>query len=371
MRLKRTATTKERVKQILSKNEPSFSGLVPLEKIDMALALNWYAQYKEKKDSHRYLSDHCKRHNIKASDLQITAQVPTLGFVCRMVERGAILDSQSTKWLVSRLRALTEFIPKDALFAETKVTTVPPVKQTTIQDRLKEKSGKCIGDLEGAVDEFILSDFKKVPNTLEIMRTHDIKGAHGPNIVNFFKKWRDEFRVAIAGKDEQLNEAYSNYTITQLKKMEALYDQIISDALKVMGESLADRAPRIKKPRPPEKQVKKLKFCSEDTTLKIKSVPATRIVGASGLWVYQRNTRLLSYYAADDAQGLGVKGCKLLNYAPAKSWSKKLRKPEEVLPQVISGGKVYLKNLREQLTTKDGKVSGRINKECLLVRATV
>jgi hypothetical protein len=288
-----------------------------------------------------------------------------------MVSRGAILDKKSQMWLDKHLMSLA-LSTTNSVFDEPKPTPiVAPVKQATIQDRLKEKSSKFIGILEGAVDEFILSDFKKVPNTLELMREQGVLGAHGATIVNVFKKFRDEFRLAISGKDEQLNEGYSNYTESQMKKMEALYDQIISDTLTIMGDSIAAREPRAKKPKSPERQVKSLKFCEEDTDLKIKSIPPTRMVGAEGVWSYHRKSRLLSYYAADDASGLGVKGCALTNYSKSKSRTKKLRKPEEVLPQIISGGKVYLKKIMDDLTTKDVKVTGRLNKETLLVRVMV
>lgn len=367
MRLKKLASTTERVNQILSKDEPIFTSVVALEPTEVLGALNWYSQYKDRKAANKYLTEFCKKANIKVTEAQVMGQVTTLGFVCRMVERGAKLDAKSASWLKIKLDDLKHFIPRDALFVEPKEKKVEaPVK--SIQDRLKEKSSKCIGALEGEVDEFILSDFKKVPNTLEVMRTHDIKGVHGPNIVNFFKKWRDEFRLAILGKDPQLVEAYDNYTVSQMKKMEALYDQIISDALKIMGEAAAMRAPRARKEKTPEKQVKSLKYCAEDATLKVKSVAPLKIVGAMGLWMYQRNNRMLSYYAADDAKGLQVKGSALKNWSPANSWSKKLRKPEQVVPEILEGGKVYLKNLHDELTTKDGKVTGRVNKEVLLLR---
>jgi hypothetical protein len=341
-----------------------------LTQLDMGLALNWYSQNREKEHSHKYLAEYCKANSIKVKARQIEAQVSTLGFVCRMISRGAVLDVKSTSWVNRHIADMIAFVgavledPKD-------IPTTTPPKPITIQDRLKAKSSEIIGKLEGAVDEFILSDFKKVPNTLEVMRTHGTLGAHGPNIVNVFKHFRDEFRLAISGKDEQLKEGYANYTTSQMKKMEALYDQIISDALTVMGDSLANREPRAKKIKSPEKQIKSLKFCAEDPELKIKSVPPTRIIGAEGLWSYHRPSRTLSYYAADDASGLGVKGCSLLNYSKSKSRTKKLRKPEEVLPQIISGGKPFLKKIMDELTTKDAKVTGRLNSETLLLRAIV
>jgi hypothetical protein len=95
------------------------------------------------------------------------------------------------------------------------------------------------------------------------------------------------------------------------------------------------------------------------------------MIGSEGLWTYHRGNRMLTHYVADDASGLGAKGCAILNYSKAKSRAKKLRKPEEILHKVLSGGKVALKNLFDELTTKNAKVTGRVNKETLLVRVTV
>lgn len=372
MRLKRTASTTERVNQLLSQEEPSFLGQPELEKMDIALALNWYSQNKDKEHAQKYLADYCKTKSLKVSTQQIELQVPTVGFICRILTRGAVLDKKSLDWFNKKLNDMKAPSVSDSLLeVQEQAPVVAAIKPATIQDRLKAQSSKCMGDLEGAIDEFILSDFKTAPNTLEIMREHDMKGAHGPNIVNFFKKYRDEFRVAIAGKDEQMNEGYSNYTVPQMKKMEALYDQIISDALTVMGESLANREPRAKKPKTPEKQIKSLKICAEDKDLGLKSVPAIRIVGAESLWSYNRVSRMLTCYIADDAAGLMVKGCAVKNYSLTKSHTKKLRKPDEILPQIVGGGKVFLKNVMDTLTTKDGKINGRLGKETILVRVVV
>ena len=363
MKIKRQSTS-DRVNQLLSKAEPTF-GIEELTQTELTLALNWYSQNKEKETSYKYLAEYCKAKGVNAKAFQIEQQVATVGFVCRMLTRGAILDSRSMEWLANHL------IQMSKLVAEEKEPKIPTAKPATIQDRLKEKSHASIGILESAVDEFILSDFKKNPDTLQIMRDNDVKGAHGPNIVNFFKKCRDEFREAIAKPDGPIAEGYRNYTLPQLKKMDALYDQIVSDTLTIMGDSIASKAPRKKKAKSPEKQVKSLKYCQDDPDLKIMSIPPTRLIASEGVWVYNRKNRMLTYYAADDAAGLGIKGCAVLNYSKSKSRSKKLRHPEEILPKILSGGKVFLKNVFDTLTTKDTAVTGRLHKEILLLGVTI
>ena len=370
MKLKRP-TTSDRVNRLLSKGEPEF-GMMELSQGELHLALNWYSQSSEKEQSYKFLLEYCKANGIKAKAAQVEQTVSTVGFVCRMLTRGAILDSRSMSWLHTHLESLTKIVieaPSDPVTPTIAKPAVPTVDQ---------QSNKIIGLLEGAVDELILSGFTKAPDTLSILRAHGLHGPQGPTIINFFKQVRDEYRLAMTGKDEQLNEGYSNYTEPQMKKMESLYDEIVSNTLSVMNDpvvtppkAIAVRTPRKKKVRTPEQQVKSLQFCPEDTQLKIKSVPPTRMIGAEGVWVYNRTTRMLSYYAADSEAGLGAKGCALLNYSTTKSRTKKLRKPEGTLPTVLTGGKVALKNLFDSLTTKDAKVTGRVNKETLLVRVTV
>lgn len=366
-------TTADRVNQLLSKDEPTFMGLesvAEISKLDLALALNWYSQNKDRDASYKYLAAYCKQHGIKVTSHQIESQVPTLGFVCRMLTLGAILDATSLAWMAKKIDAMTSHsntTPPDSTPAPAAVLTKAP----TIQDRIKDRASKCIGDLEGAIDSFILSNFKTMPDVLEIMRKHEIKGVHGPIIVNFFKKWRDEYRIALTEKDAVINEAYSNYTLVQMKRMEAAYDSIMSDALKVMGEAQAAKAPRAKKPKTPEKQVKNLRYCESNDDLNVKSVPPVRLIGAEQAFVYNIKTRMLTHYVADTAEGLGVKGSTFLNYSETKTRTKKIRKPDEVIPQIVSGGKVYLKNVIEKLTTKEAKTSGRSSVDTVLLRVIV
>lgn len=370
--MKRTASVSDRVNKLVSKDEPEFlPTMMPLEKIEITNALNWYSAHKTKEDSHKYLAAYCKAHSIKVSQELIDYQVSTLGFVCRILTRGAHLDTQSMKWLHTRLQTMDSFAAslKDSM-EPAAVVPVTPKPVVSIQDRLKAQANKCMGDLEGAVDEYILSDFKKLPNTLEVLREHEMKGPHGPSIVNTFKKNRDELRVVLEGTDTELAKGYDNFTWPQLKKLETLYAQIVDDTLTIMGEYQAAKSPRAKKAKSPEQQVKRLKFCAQDTELKITSISPVKMIGSEGVWLYNRKNRMLSYYAADDANGLGIKGCAVLNFSKAQSWTKKVRRPEETLKIVLTGGKVILKNLKDVLTTKEGKLNGRIGTEVLLLRVT-
>ena len=60
----------------------------------------------------------------------------------------------------------------------------------------------------------------------------------------------------------------------------------------------------------------------------------------------------------------GVQTCAL----PISSITKKLRKPREVLPQVLNEGKVGLRGIMKELTTTEMKANGRINADTILLR---
>jgi len=86
------------------------------------------------------------------------------------------------------------------------------------------------------------------------------------------------------------------------------------------------------------------------------------------LWVYNTKTRKMGCYHADDAGGLSLKGTSLLNYNETKSIQKRLRKPEVTLPEVINGGKVYLRNVIENIRAVDSGLTGRLNDDTILLK---
>ena len=74
-------------------------------------------------------------------------------------------------------------------------------------------------------------------------------------------------------------------------------------------------------------------------------------------------------YHAEDAGGFSVKGTSLINFSESKSVQKKLRKPEVTLPEVLKGGKIYLRSAIDNIRAVESALTGRINKDTILVRA--
>jgi hypothetical protein len=67
--------------------------------------------------------------------------------------------------------------------------------------------------------------------------------------------------------------------------------------------------------------------------------------------------------------GLSVKGSTIVDFDPDASIKKKVRKPEDAIQNVLSGGKQVLIKLMSTLTTKPIEVNGRINNDTIILRA--
>ena len=248
---------------------------------------------------------------------------------------------------------------------EVKVETGPVI---TIQDRIREKVSECVGELEGQIDELVESAFKANVSPYAIMHTLDIKGVHANRVIDAFKIKRQEFDEVMNTDDKELKEGYSNFKKIELKKLVAYCDQVIMDGLKIAGAATKSRKPRKRKEKTPDQLVAKMKLCVEFAELNLKSVKPREIIGAMSLWVYNTKTRKLGCYHAEDAGGFSVKGTSLTNFNETKSVQKKLRKPEVTLPEVLNGGKVYLRNAMDNIRAVESALTGRINDDTILVR---
>ena len=337
--------------------EPRIDGVAT--SIQLVNALNWYHQNMENKDAIKYIQDYAKKNKF-AGRVDTSQSILTLGWLCRLVTNGNNVGEYGDKFIKTHMKKVLVTQVEEPV-------TVDATPTVSIQDRLKEKVGEIAVDLEAALDDYVLSDFKTMPAPMSVM--HDrAKGMHAQKLIEHFKKRRIEFDDVLNTDDKDLREGYSNFTKPQLKKLVAFCDAVITDAMKIAGEAKVNRKKPKRKQKTPDQLVSKLNFCKEDDTYKLKSVAPRDIVGALQLWVFNVKTRKLGVYHAEDAGGLSVKNSSLLNYSESKSIHKIIRKPEATIPTVMKGGKVVLKNLLGEIASKESPLSGRINADTILLR---
>jgi len=348
---------------VFSGYEPKFS--IELSKVQMMLALNWYSQNKTSKDAEKYVTDYFKK-KLKVDIGSLAKDCnSTFCYICRIVYNGGMLSVKDQIWFDNQIKQ----IENQMSVKKVKVVEVVPGNVISIQDRIREKSQECIGELEGQLDDYITSDYKIDASPYGVMHTMNIKSVHVNRIVEVFKRRRIEFDAVLNTDDKELKEAYSNFTKPQLKKVVAWCDQVILDCQKVMGSAAQNRKPRKRKVKSPEELTVKVKVLDKFDELKLVSIPATEIIGAMQLWVYNVKTRKLGCYHAEDAGGFSVKGTSLENFNESKSVHKKLRKPEVSLPEVMKAGKVLLRNYMDGIRAVESALTGRLNADTILLRS--
>lgn len=344
-------------------NEPKFA--VELSPVDMIKTLSWYSQNKDTRDAHKWATEYFKK-KLKLDVSSVIKNYPsTFGFVCRIVLNGGQLCVKDQIWFDDMIEKI-----KNKLNEPIVVEEKPKAVVINIQERIRAKADDCIAELEGQIDDLIASGFSANSQPYAVFHTMGIKDAQTKFIAEWAKSKRIEFDDAMNTDDKELKEAYSNFTKPQMKKMVAYFDQVILDCQKVSGESSKSRKPRKRKAKSPEQLTAKMKFMPEFKELKLTSVKPTDIVGCMALWVYNTKTRKLGVYHAEDIGGLSVKGSSILNFAESKSIQKKLRKPEQMIPEVLNGGKVFLRNVMESIRAVDSKLTGRINADTILLKVT-
>ena len=341
-------------------HEPKFDR--ELSKIELMSTLNWYTQNKDTKDAVKYANDYFKKNHKLNVDSVIKNYSTTFGFVCRILNNGGSVNEKELIWFNETIVKIKEDLAKPKVDV---VVDDKPV-QPNIQDRIREKASECIGELEGLLDEYILSKFTSNPKPYGIMHTLNIKGVHTNRILEHWKRIRSDYDNALTTEDELIKEGYSNFSKTEIKKIVGFCDSVITDAMKVVSEANKTRKPRQRKQKSPEQLVSKLKYLDKHEEL-VSENPKD-IIGALQLWVYNTKSRKLGCYNAEDASGLSVKGSSIISFNESKSTQKKLRKPEVTLPEVLKGGKVYLRTALDDIKAVASTLNGRLNTDTILLR---
>jgi hypothetical protein len=130
----------------------------------------------------------------------------------------------------------------------------------------------------------------------------------------------------------------------------------------------ANRKQVTRKPKTPLQQTSKMKYLKEFPELGLKGINPMQLVGAEQCWVYNTKYNKLMVYKAVDRLGLQGKGAAIQNWEPSESVMKGLRKPSDTLKKVLSSGKIALRRIMDDLTTKGSVPNGRMSEHCIIVR---
>ena len=335
---------------------------------EMALAYNWFNYFYTSDDAKAFTISYLKsikydKHVITKLGAVKSVDLHNIGWNCRLLSTGSTLPDGLWDNIEARIKQLSANVVEKVETTEDQ----PQKNVISIQDRINNKAIELTGELEEQLDVFfnegvIQFDIKKW--ALE----KGIKPQIAKRITDHFRPQYEEICEALEGKDPDLVEAYSGWRAPVLKVMAIFIKKIIDhlDGAAEAGKAL--RKPRKKKVKPPSVLVSKMKYRLDWPDLNINSIDPKGIIGASQLWVINSKTRNLSVYHSVGPDGLSVRGSTITGYDEVSSITKKVRKPREVLPQVLNDGKVGLRSIMKNLTTTEMQANGRINADTILLR---
>lgn len=343
-------------------DEPLFDG--PVLRTELARSLTWYNYMCDHDEAREYIIEYLKA-NKKDSLVKQIKRVPnsrlpvTAAWVFRLVMRGAKLEGDSVEQAMKLLQNSFKYMEE-----EKKEEDIVLVEKPTIQDRIADKMSEYIGDIENIIDN-PPADFSMYKH----LTATEFPAKLTTKVAEYYKPMVVELAEAVLGKDEQVREGYKNFTRAQLKERLALYSMIVEDCERYSGNIKKSRAPRKSKPITAEKKLKHFKYLKEDNSLKLKSVNPETILGAQELWTYNNKYKVLTVFRARGPAGLDVNRMTITGYDTEGSVSKRIgRKTEDVLNRVLTGGKIVLRKIFEEISSDNIEVNDRLNTNTILIK---
>jgi hypothetical protein len=339
----------------------------------LSQAFSWYNYFYGKKDAREMIVNYLEAHDRKA-DVRLLKGIPdsairlTTGWLCRMSMVGLELYVAEQLKLENQLKEILDSKQNEV----TEVAQEPVVNKPNIQDRLREKTAECNGELEGLFDEFMLSgakmtaDFKPVV----IMRGLNIAPQLISQISDNWKRKLTEFERVVEGKDAQLVEGYSYLSKIQLRNIIKFCEAVINDCGAYVQIKKVERKPRKVRAVPPEKRAAKFKVMTEFAELKLKGLPAASLVDKTEAWLYDTKKRKLIHLVADShTQAFTVKSNSVIGFSTVDTLQKTVRKPADVVRAVQAAGKPAARKIFKDLTTTETAWNARGTENLVILKA--
>lgn len=250
-----------------------------------------------------------------------------------------------------------------------------PVNNVSVYDRMLEKAGIVIGELEGMIDD---ADRGEVPNFYEYMEKQEIKGKLADLIIPHFKRQLDELLELKSlrksdQKTDDLIEGYNHLNNKQLAHRISIFQTVVEHSNAIIQntkKTKKPRKPRKVKGKPASQLVDKLKYKTEDRTLMIKSTNPEAIIGATTLITYNDKKNTLTLFMSQSSNGLTVAGTSIKNYDDYKSESMKCghKAPFYIEELMKQGSKTKTIKYFRNICKKKIKYTNRLNQHDLILK---
>lgn len=262
-----------------------------------------------------------------------------------------------------------------------KISTLVPVERNTTKDTKKKVSVYDIMQeriregvlvrLEEMLDEWIINPTTKISkiNVGSLLKNVNAPISSLGIVVNWIEKQRAELIEARDKTCPDSVEGYSYLNKPAIKKRIALLDEMLNDVEIYKSRKKASQKPRKTKEKSVDKLVAKMNYLKSSPDYGVASINPIKIIGSTKVYLFNEKYRKLTVLSTTDLFGLTVKGTTIRDYDEKNSFSLKIRKPEEILPIIVSKTERQITNVLKKLTTKKTSANGRVNDNTIILKA--
>jgi hypothetical protein len=317
-------------------DEPTFTPDQEPTDLQYLKALQWYNVMFSRDSARKFVVEYLKTKG-RLEDIAKFKQVPDcwtpvhMGWIARLSLRGVKLKQRS---YIAFENMLDECFAK--ISVETKTVKTERVV-VNIQDRIADKAGDLIAEVEGLIDD---NGFDPKFSLYEWLKGKEASSAVIPHLHKHFDPILDELKLACSDKaDKQLRDGYSKYTKPQLKQMLVYRQKMYADMLQFADNKKKQRAPRKKKEVTTDKKLKSFNYQKDSKDFRVVSLNPEKIFDAAELWHLNTRYKTITVLRADGGS-LDVKGTTFINVNEATSKTYRLgRQAEKLVDDLNKSGK--------------------------------
>jgi len=320
--------------------EPVFTG--PATRVDLMIAFNYYSYLHDIRDTRQWVLDwmttdgYTSKQRAKYKRANTSNITQTMASAARMLSRGLV-----DKHIEDKLKSHIDFTLHQEEIDQPEVALY----------RKTQPFNQVIADIDDVIDDFYKSDYKTVQE-FEIAsdaKVTDIKQAY-----RLYLELLEEIKL----EKSHLKPAQRKRYVSQI--------ELIVAKLGVIGAAVKRRAPQRKR-RAIKKTPSKFQYLSDHGDYS--SIDPDDIFASNILWCYNVKNRKLTKLIAPVGEKLSMKGTTVTGFDPKKSWQLTLRKPDDVLPTLVTGNRRDIDKMVKTIKTKQMPANGRTNGDVLLIRA--
>mgnify|MGYP003638464623 FL=1 len=341
-------------------------------------ALNFYNYYLNMDDYVPIIEDYLKsmdRPSTKATVKMIRKapkciEIVSCGKLARMMNLGMPKYHNGVDYGVAvdiYLRKISTLVP-----IERNKTKKDERKKVSVYDLMQDRIREgVLVRMDEMLDGWILNTTAKVfkINVGSLLKSVNAPISSLGTVVTWIDKQRDELIEARDKSNPDSVEGYSYLKKAAIKKRIALLEEMLNDVEIYKSTKKAARKPRKTKERSADKLVAKMNYLKSSPDYGVASVNPIKVVGSIKVYLFNEKYRKLTILSTTSLSGLSVKGTTIRDYDEKNSFSMKIRKPEEILPIIVSKTDRQIENVLKKLTTKKTSANGRVNDNTLILKA--